>query len=309
MIIFKMKAITVLSIGALLIGAAAQTAERTNDTCSETFTFDCPYICVYIMGTICSKRYWVGSNASGCSPCPGIPSTCPATWIENCAYICENTGFKSDPWCSPDDLTPSGNAKCTVCPGKPVITAAPAPSVISGIPQPLTTTVLGDVSLSCPTGFNPDCQFVCDDKTLAGTNQRASCFKEWSLDENVSNCAICPGVPTTCPTVSTPSCAFLCKASFQQDPFCNTVDLTGYTRSGGTLSCEACDGSTSNNSSVAVPTSVVTATSIAVPTVDSNGNHTNGPTSPLPSPTYSSQASLVGISTATLFGLLCIFAM
>ncbi|KAF3314489.1 hypothetical protein TWF173_004832 [Orbilia oligospora] len=295
-----MRSLAALSvIWGLIAGVTAQ--ERTNDTCPTTFTYDCPYMCTYILGTMCSKTNWVSSNASGCGPCPGIPSTCPATsWIENCAYVCEYNGIKADPWCSPDDITRSGRAKCSECPGKPPITATPAPTVISGIPQPSTSSRLGDVFVTCPEGFNPECQFVCDIKQEKKIDRRTGCFKEWSLDEKISNCAICPGVPYECPAVSTPSCAFLCKASFQDQLFCNTEDLTGYSRPGGTINCNRCD-STSNSQTSVAPTALSTINSdIESTTV---GNFTGSPTDRLPVPTYSSQASLVGFSMSALLGL------
>ncbi|KAK6498281.1 hypothetical protein TWF506_004520 [Arthrobotrys conoides] len=302
---------TLSAIGALILGAAAQTNEIMRDTCPTTFSYDCPYICTHIRGTSCSKTNWFSSNASGCSLCPGIPSTCPANWIENCAYVCEYNGFESDPWCSPDDLTASGRAKCSACSGKPPITATPAPTVISGIPQPSTSSRLGDVLVVCAQGFNPECQFVCDIKQEKKIDRRTGCFKQWSLDENISNCAICPGVPYECPAVSTPSCAFLCKASFQDQPFCNVVDLTGYPRSGGTLSCKPCGGGKDTNSTATTlaPTAESTTTAV-ISTTGAGGNYTGSPTDQLPAPTYSSQASLIGISTSALLGLLSvIFAM
>ncbi|RVD89472.1 uncharacterized protein DFL_000479 [Arthrobotrys flagrans] len=120
-----MKSLATLSvIGALTLGAAAQ---QTNDTCPTTFSFDCPYICTYVLGTICSKTLWMQTGATGCRTCPGIPSTCPATWIEGCAYICKFGDPKADPFCSPSDTSNDGR-RCTACPGKPPITATPAPT-------------------------------------------------------------------------------------------------------------------------------------------------------------------------------------
>ncbi|KAF3917195.1 hypothetical protein ABW20_dc0105975 [Dactylellina cionopaga] len=221
-------------------------------------------------------------STTSCQVCPGVPKTCPATWSDRCAYICNN-GVNE--FCAPDDVTTNQQEKitCKACPGKPTTTAAPAPSVISGIPQPATSSAVGDVFISCATGPNPDCPFVCANTGLPRIDK---CLKEWTVGAGI--CAVCPGVASTCPAVSTPSCAFLCTATFQEASFCNAVDITGDPKANGSPKCTPCRyGAGGGNSTAVVPPPA--------------GNTTTA----LPPPIYTSGASLVHMSSAALIGLFC----
>ncbi|KAK6511901.1 hypothetical protein TWF481_000805 [Arthrobotrys musiformis] len=64
-------------------------AEVTDASCPAKFDVNCPYYCNSRgQGSFCSPNFITGPGTPGCYVCPGIPSECPATPSEDCAYIC-----------------------------------------------------------------------------------------------------------------------------------------------------------------------------------------------------------------------------
>ncbi|RVD83024.1 uncharacterized protein DFL_007428 [Arthrobotrys flagrans] len=156
-----MKSIAPVFISMMAIGATAYTEGTPTSTYSPVITesgcpakYDptCPYFCNGRgQGSFCSPNFITGPGTPGCYVCPGIPSECPSTPNDSCAYICTgsediNLGPGSpNVFCAPSDasLGPLGDSttkaiSCVPCSDdeSPVVPPPPEDTTTPTVPLP-----------------------------------------------------------------------------------------------------------------------------------------------------------------------------
>ncbi|KAK6537575.1 hypothetical protein TWF694_011757 [Orbilia ellipsospora] len=118
-----------------------------SETCPTVYNPNCPFLCGGpANGPSCSTS-WFYLGQSGCTICPGIPSTCPYTPTQSCAYICQARGVAgSAKFCWSDDISSPGLMSCSSCSGSGSTSTVPPPP-----PPVYNSTAWTTKTVFCPT--------------------------------------------------------------------------------------------------------------------------------------------------------------